>query len=155
MQPVSSAKIKEKTAVFCARYLPWLVVVAIFAYTVWLERIDIFFSAVAAGVVGRGLNEAVHLFYKKKRPAQLDPNVKTLVPSPKNLSFPSGHASFMFGISFFILLISLPAGITLLLLSAIIGVARVYCRVHWWQDIAGSLVVGLIAATATQILLGI
>lgn len=62
-------------------------------------------------------------------------------------SFPSGHASFMFGLAFAMYAFDKHAGKVLFILAFITGVARVLAGVHFWYDIfAGALVGASIAS---------
>jgi undecaprenyl-diphosphatase len=136
----------EKVAVFCAVFLPWVLVGVLFIYTLVERMLPVFFYAVLAGLTARGINELVHLGYKSPRPPVADPKIRPLIPLPENWSFPSGHCSFFFAVSFFLFFFSNVMGIEFLLLTTLIGAARVFCNVHRWQDILGSFFVGLVSA---------
>lgn len=57
-------------------------------------------------------------------------------------SFPSGHATFMFGLSFAMYSFDKHAGKILFILAFITGVARILAGVHYWYDILGGFVLG-------------
>lgn len=61
-------------------------------------------------------------------------------------SFPSGHATFMFGLAFAMYSFDKHAGKILFLLALITGVARVLAGVHFWYDIVGGFFVGAIVS---------
>jgi undecaprenyl-diphosphatase len=132
-------------AIFFARWFPYILFLFLIIFSYFFDFINIFWGALMSGILGRGVNELIHLFYKKQRPAYLA-GTKVLVPFEKNFSFPSGHASFFFGISFYFLFYFKILGIILILLSLLIGIARVFCGVHWTRDILGGMFVGLISA---------
>lgn len=57
-------------------------------------------------------------------------------------SFPSGHATFMFGLAFAMYSFDKHAGKMLFSLACITGVARVLSGVHYWYDIVGGCILG-------------
>jgi len=138
-------KTLDAFAIFFARYLPYLLFCFLIAFSFYYDFINIFLGALVAGCIGRLINEFVHIFYKIKRTAYLT-GTKVLVPFAKNYSFPSGHASFFFGISFYLFFYFKLLGTIFLLLSFLIGIARVFCGVHWTKDIFGGVFTGLISA---------
>jgi undecaprenyl-diphosphatase len=140
-------KILDAFSIFFARYLPYLLFCFLIAVSFYYDFINIFLGALVAGCIGRLINEFVHIFYKIKRPAYLA-KTKVLISFTKNFSFPSGHTSFFFGISFYFLFYFKVLGIILLLLSFLISIARVFCGVHWTKDILGGIFIGFISAFA-------
>ncbi len=65
-------------------------------------------------------------------------------------SFPSGHASFLFAMAFFVFWYYRRLGWVLIILSALVGAARIYAGVHWPLDILGGACVGILAAAITR-----
>lgn len=140
-------------AVFCARLLPYLLVVFLLLYAVLKNNYFLFFYPLLCGVFSRfAVNELVHLFYKESRPADLG-STKILIPVPKNYSFPSGHASFFFGMSFLLLLYSNWLAVIFLICSVLIGLARVFSGVHWFRDILGGACAGILSAVIFSVFL--
>ena len=140
-------------AIFCARILPYLMAIFLFFFYLYQKNIYLFFYAIISGLIARFvINELIHLFYKEKRPAFLE-GTKILIPVPKNYSFPSGHASFFFGISFLLLFYNFYLGLVFVIFSFIIGIARVFCGVHWFRDVLGGLVAGFLSAIITYYLI--
>lgn len=138
-------KALDIAGIFFARWLPYLLFIVLIIFSYFYNFMNVFWGALATGILSRLINEFVHIFYKRKRPAYLD-GTKVLVPFEKNFSFPSGHASFFFGMSFYFLFYFKILGIVLILLSCLIGIARVFCGVHWTRDILGGFFVGLMSA---------
>jgi undecaprenyl-diphosphatase len=139
-------KVLDIFAIFFARILPYLMAIFLFFYSLHILNIYLFIVAILSGLFARFIiNELVHLFYKESRPAELR-GTKVLIPVPKSYSFPSGHASFFFGISSFLLFHNIYLAITFFLLSFLIGIARVFCGVHWFRDILGGFAAGLLSA---------
>jgi undecaprenyl-diphosphatase len=146
-------KIIDALAVFCARILPYLMVIFLFFYSVCVSNFYLFFYAILSGLFARFImNELVHLFYKRQRPAYLE-QTKILIPVPKNYSFPSGHSSFLFGVSSFLLFYNIYLSITFVFLSLLVGIARVFCGIHWFRDILAGALSGFVSALLLQGLL--
>jgi len=138
-------KALDMFAIFCARVLPYSMVLIMLVFLIWQRHGMLFLFAMASGGLGRLLNEVGHILYKKQRPAHLF-GTKVLIPVPKNFSFPSGHSSFLFGVSFFLFFYFSNLGLIFLALSFLVGVARVFCGVHWFRDILGGVLMGFISA---------
>ena len=136
-------KTLDMLAVFFARILPYFLVVFLFFYSVHIANLYLFIYPLLSGLFARFvLNELVHLFYKKQRPAFLE-QTKVLIPVPRNFSFPSGHSSFLFGISFFLFFYNMmQLAVIFIIFSSLVGTARVFCGVHWFRDILAGIVVG-------------
>jgi len=147
-------KILDLFFIFCARFLPYLIIGFLFVFLIFQKNEILFIYAIIAGGIARLLNEVVHIFYKKERPAYLE-NTKVLIPLPKNYSFPSGHASFLFGASLYVLFYFPVIGLSLILFSFIVGIARVFCGVHWFRDILGGFVCGIISVFITNYLINL
>jgi len=140
-------------AIFCARILPYFMAIFLFFYCIYKDSIYLFLYAIFSGLIARFVvNELVHLLYKKERPAHLE-HTKILIPVPKNYSFPSGHASFFFGISFLLLFYNFYLGLIFIIFSFIIGTARVFCGVHWFRDVLGGFMTGFLSAVIIYSLL--
>lgn len=146
-------KVLDDLAIFFARFVPYLMVVFLFFYSVYISNIYLFFYTFLSGCFSRFvINELVHIFYKEQRPAALK-ETKILIPVPKNFSFPSGHSSFFFGISFLLAFYNLYLGVVFVLLSFLVGTARVFCGVHWFRDVVGGILAGFISSMAIYYLL--
>lgn len=141
-------------AIFCARILPYLMVLVLLVISLRQKTLYLFFYSILSALLGRLINEFIYIFYKKQRPAFLQ-QAKVLIPVPKNYSFPSGHASFFFGLSFFLLFYNNFLGIIFIALSAIIGIARVFCGVHWFKDILAGAFVGFLSSLIIYRLVGL
>ncbi len=150
MQKVSASQI---SIIFCAKYLPWIAVALLGVYFLLTGRMMLFLLAVFSGVLARGANELVHVFYQRRRPYLLKLE-QPLINPPKNLAFPSGHASFLLGISFFLMPFSWKLGLGGVLVALIVFSARVAAKVHWPSDILGSIVNAAVCATAVYYLFG-
>jgi undecaprenyl-diphosphatase len=133
-------------AIFCARFLPYLMVVFMLVFSLYRNDIRLFFYAVLSGVFARFVvNELVHLVYKRQRPPRVV-EAKVLIPLPRNYSFPSGHASFFFGLSFLLFFFEKELAIIFIILTCVVTVSRVFCGVHWFRDILAGALAGLVSS---------
>jgi undecaprenyl-diphosphatase len=67
----------------------------------------------------------------------------TLVPAPKDPSFPSGHTTIAFACATVLTYLRPRLGIPLFLLAASIGFSRIYVGVHYPLDVLGGAVLGV------------
>jgi len=75
-----------------------------------------------------------------------------LIIKPKHYSFPSGHTTTSFAVAMSVLLnctvmIWLPAFV----IAALISFSRIYLRVHYFSDVCGGVVIGLICGVVSKI----
>lgn len=146
------SKILDIFAIFCAKYLFYLMLAFLLLFSFAFHSIGLFFYPLLSGFIAAFiLNKIIYVFYKERRPAEFK-NTNTLISVPKNPSFPSRHASFSFGISFYLFLYSVPLAIAFLVCSCFIGIARVFCGVHWPRDILAGIFVGLLSVFMTYFL---
>jgi len=67
----------------------------------------------------------------------------TLVPAPKDPSFPSGHTTIAFASATVLTFLQPRLGPALFLLAAAIGFSRIYVGVHYPLDVLGGAVLGV------------
>lgn len=84
--------------------------------------------------------------YVDARPFVVDPVLHPLFPHAADNGFPSDHTAVCAAVGVVVLRYSRLAGALMLGLTLLIGWARVASHVHHWPDIAGGLVIGLVAA---------
>ena len=136
----------DTLAIFCANGLIYLM--SIFLLVAGLVAQDwkiVFWPALSGLFAAFVISKIIYLFYIEHRPAELT-STKVLIAVPKNPSFPSRHASILFGISFCLFFYNTPLAIVFIILSCFVGIARVFCGVHWFRDILGGIAAGLLSA---------
>ena len=145
------SKFLDLFAIFCARYLIYILVVFLFFVAFFLHNSYIFFFPILSGLfAGLFLNKIIYIFFKEKRPAEFK-GTKILIPVPKNPSFPSRHASLLFGISFSLFFYNIPLAIIFIVCSIFVGISRVFCGVHWFHDILAGSLIGFVSALIINI----
>ena len=146
-------KLLDSFAIFCAKYLLYLMVASLLLVAVNMHSRGIFFYPFLSGLSAAFIiNTVIYFFYKRNRPAELK-STKTLISVPENPSFPSRHAALTFGVSFYLFFYNSQLAIIFLICSCIVGIARIFCGVHWFLDILGGIVSGLLSAIIIYYLL--
>ncbi len=83
----------------------------------------------------------------RPRPFSLYPELVLLIAPPTDFSFPSGHTYASIA-SAVVLLKYFPRwGIGAMILALLIAFSRLYLQVHFFTDILGGILLGLLAAT--------
>jgi undecaprenyl-diphosphatase len=142
----NKSKLLDGFAVFCARYLLYVLLIFLLASAVIIGNWRIFIYPFLSGLFSAFvITKIIYFFYKEERPAELMSS-KVLIPVPKNPSFPSRHAALLFGISFCLFLYSIPLAIIFIVSSCLVGTARVFCGVHWYHDILAGILTGFSSA---------
>ncbi len=136
--------------VFFASYFPVLLFIAFFAFIFFIgsssrQRLLLFLGFLLSGIIARGiLVSAIRFFYHRPRPFLVF-DINPLF-TPAGFSFPSGHASLFFALSFFLFFFSRKAGLLALCASLFLGVFRIISGVHYPFDILGGIFFGFLSA---------
>jgi undecaprenyl-diphosphatase len=101
-----------------------------------------------ANLVSHLLVQALKRAVVRRRPTVSLPHIPALATLPDHFSFPSGHACSAMAVAIPILLEAPAVGLPVLVLALMIGVSRVYLRVHYVTDV----VVGQILGATTALL---
>ena len=139
--------ILDRVGIFFAEYAVYLVILVflfffVFGFQLSRERATFFAQSVLAFTISFGVILGVaHEFFYLARPF-VELGFAPLVYGQQSSAFPSGHAMAVFMLSALIFSRHRKLGIALFLVSAIIGVARVFAGVHWPLDIIGGAVFG-------------
>ena len=145
----------DRLAVFFSDYAGYVLVailVLIFIFkSAKLSRFMVLVALISA-VVSRGIiTTIIRFFYHHPRP--FDVLVVNQLISENDYSFPSGHAAFYFALSLGVYFYNKKLGITFFVVSALMGIARIFAGVHWPADILGGVLVGIVSAIAVNLVL--
>jgi len=153
----------DKWGIFIARdliYILSFVALVFILFSFWRKKYrDCAWYIILSVILSRGiLTPLVRIGFPRARPF-ISHKVNLLILHPATNSFPSGHTTFIFALSFAIFFYAfkrdlslrekkyfLGGGILFLILSTFIGFARVFCGVHWPSDILGGIIIGFISA---------
>lgn len=105
----------------------------------------------AAGLgllVGMTINQMIGELWFHPRPFMLGVGHTLMFHVPEN-SFPSDHATFLWSVGFALIALGSwrPWGWCLVIVGLLVAWARIYLGLHFPMDMAGSLIVSLIAAS--------
>jgi undecaprenyl-diphosphatase len=87
----------------------------------------------------------------RRRPDEA--GILSLARNPDAFSFPSGHACAAMTLAATAAFANLPVGFAALLLALLVGMSRVYLRVHYVTDVLVGQLVGAAAAVAVSLAL--
>jgi len=114
----------------------------------WLIFGHLFLAAIFSFL----LNQLAALIRFRERPF-LQSGTRQLVNPLSEKSFPSDHAAVSFALAVAVFIHNKSLGLFLLLLSILIGLARIYTGVHYPLDILGGAIVGIFTAIAIYFVL--
>jgi undecaprenyl-diphosphatase len=142
-------------SVMAAELTPYLVVasMAIYWFTTDHKGKRVLLEGAAVVALGLLVNQLITVFYFHPRPYMLG-LCKPLIPHAPETSFPSDHATLLFGAAFALLFRSGWQNKGALLLGiAVIGAwGRVYTGLHFPFDMLGSFAVALLAVFTLSII---
>ena len=139
----------DTAAIFFAQYLPYLLVLG-FLILVFYEpgarrKFYLFAEGALAIILARGIiTEIVGYLYRVARPFVLLGFAPLIAASGP--SFPSGHMAWFFALTTVIWFANRKWGAWYLLLTVVMGVARIYAGVHWPIDIFWGAAIGVLSA---------
>ncbi len=140
----------DNVLIIVAEYLPY-VFTAVLIYLWFSSKVDGKHSALFAGysaVIGILINRIITYFYFHPRPFMENIGIPLINHVPES-SFPSDHTTFMLSIAAMFLFSrsTRTMGFILLFFGLLGGVSRVFCGVHFPQDILGSFLVSLVTTS--------
>jgi undecaprenyl-diphosphatase len=139
----------DSLGLFFAIYFPYILTFSLilFLFFNYKKYRLIVLQSFIAGSLARGIAEIIRFFVDRPRPFVNNEvnflHIKSFIEDISSRSFPSGHASFFFGISTVLFFYNKKLGIIFFLASLPIVFARIYCGIHWPLDMVGGLIVGI------------
>jgi undecaprenyl-diphosphatase len=136
----------DQTAVFFAEYFQYLIVAGllIFLLVNFRKNLPAVILAAASVFLSRVLfTETLRYFFFRLRPFVQHQATLLVNQSPKEASFPSGHATLFFALSAAVYYYNKKFGIILFVSSILISLARVFTGVHWPSDVLAGAAVGI------------
>jgi len=138
----------DSVGIFFAKYLPYLMVIALIIFLLkqkgWQNQIYLFIQMALAAILSRGLfTEIIRFLYNRERPFSAL-GFQPLI-SDSHPSFPSGHMTFYFALALVIFYVNRRWGRWFLILTILVGLARIFVGVHWPSDILGGIAVAIIS----------
>ena len=114
-----------------------------------------FVGLIASSIVlSRGIiTQGIRFFYHRPRPF-LAHDIVALINHSDSGSFPSGHMALFFALSAAIYCYNRKLGWFFLVGSAVMGVARIFCGVHYPLDIIGGAVIGIVSVWLVNKVIG-
>lgn len=143
--------ILDLLGVFFAKYVAYILVIMwiilFFKEQGFKNRLYFFSLTALSTILSRGIiTEVIRFFYNRPRPfAAL--NFEPLI-SNGSFSFPSGHMTFYFAMFMAIFYVVKSRNVVwwFLGLTVLMGLARIYCGVHYPSDIFGGAAIGILSA---------
>ena len=87
---------------------------------------------------------------KRKRPfVKMNICDQLIIGTPSTYSFPSGHTASSFAASAVFLAIDSNISILIVIISTLIGLSRIYLKVHYVSDVIFGAILGLLCGTVT------
>lgn len=157
----------DTIGIFLATYLGYILILilTVFFFVDFRKYWKMIIGSLTAGFLARfSIVEIIRQIYPFNRPF-VQGEINLLIQHSPSASFPSGHVSFFFAISFFMFfwirkMINPPKYKKLILcfffsFSFLIGIARVFSGVHWFSDILAGIIVGFFSGWLTKRLMSI
>ncbi len=138
----------DALGVFCAVYLLWIMLAGLIV--LWFvkprapHRLAVFVALISAVVARFGVGTILKLLFARPRPYEFLPVRQLILES--GWSFPSGHATFAFGLATGVYLYNRKFGYLAYTGAILVSISRVFVGVHWPSDIIAGAAIGIITA---------
>lgn len=134
----------DMLGIFFAKYCVYLMVITLLLFLLrFKNNWKMVLMALTSGFVARFLvTGSIRLLKPRVRPFNIN-DINLLIDRVNQQSFPSGHASFTFGLATVVYLYNKKWGIVFFVSAFLISLARVFAGVHWPADILAGAVVGI------------
>lgn len=131
----------DALGVFFAQYL--IYILGGMALLLFRKNLQRAVWAILAVVLAKfGIAELIRLFWSRPRPF-VENNINLLISHENTSSFPSGHVSACFALSYIVYHYNKKAGIVFFIASFLISIFRVFVGVHWPSDVLAGALVGV------------
>ena len=131
----------------------WIVIAFLLALA-W-RRWGVFVVTAAAVAIADLAATGLKAVVDVERPSSRYATPKTLVPAPRDHSFPSGHTATSFAAAVILTAFAPRFAPLWFLLAVAIGFARVYVGVHYPLDVIGGAALGALVAIALRRLVAV
>jgi len=154
---VGRSAVLDGLILFFASYIQYFLVAGFFLFLFYGEKarrrkVEILLTAILSSMIARfGVTSLIRLFYNRPRPFMILP-VENLF-SESGWSFPSGHSSFFFSMSTAVYIYDKKWGLLFFIVTALMNIGRVMAGVHYFSDVVGGMIVGVLTSYATFFLL--
>lgn len=141
--------------IFCAKYLLIFVVLGLIGAWIWAPRdkkLQFFVTTVLSGIVAFGLARLLSSVWYDPRPF-VNSHIQPLIQHAADNGMPSDHALFTMTLTVVTWFFSKKFAFGMLVLTVLVGIARVLAHVHSPVDIIASWVIAVISCTASYILI--
>lgn len=158
-QLVGKSRLLDLIAIFFADYSGYILIlialVIIFSAKKYKDRIyNLAFVSLALLLSTGILTQTIRFFFFRERPFAILGFMPLIQKSSFEGALPSGHASFFFALAFAIYYLGERRWSAIfLVISLIMGIARVYVGVHWPLDIVSGMAVAFVSAYTVKLLL--
>lgn len=158
-QLAGKSRLLDLSAIFFADYSGYILIlialVIIFSAKKYKDRVyNLAFVSLILLLANGIFTETIRFFFFRTRPFVQLNFVPLIAKSASEAAFPSGHASFFFALTFAIFYLGEKRwSLVFLIISLIMGVARVYVGVHWPLDIVSGIFVAFVSAFVVKFLL--
>jgi len=160
-------QILDYLAIFCAKYLIWIILSAGIGWWMGLHKTRtsknwplegkkkwlIFGNLALPVVVAMFINQVLGFIKFRERPL-VNLQINKLINRPlTEKSFPSDHTTIVFALSMAIFFYNKKLGSLLLFLSLLVGLSRIYTGVHYPLDVYGGAIVGILTSIIFYLIL--
>lgn len=142
----------ELLVIFAAKYLIWLVALAVLAYCFALPaRHRLTFALMALGALPLAwlIARFFGLLFSHPQPFAVE-GTEPLIPHAVDNSFPSDHTALGFALASSVAFANRWLGLLLAIAALLVGLARVAAALHYPVDIAAGALAGAAAAALSR-----